>query len=221
MLQASTTSGTLKCDLVVIVVESDLPGVAAGCVQGGRCIPGGSYFSDDRVDCTATIGHHEHEFNDSRGSERNRHVQIDLRSAGAIRVQAVGAGLTRGEYKPRHSIAVSGIGNTSGHDKIPLRELACAVEVRDGYSSNRALGAAGIRPVPLDRPAIIALESGIATAAVVSSGGHDTQPQHKSRDCERSAQKPRRGTANRETFQIYALHVKSPFSLWAIYARLR
>ena len=61
-----------------------------------------------------------------------------------------------------------------------LRESAGTVEVRNGYSFNRALGAVGIRPISLDCPAIIALESGIATAIVVSSGGHDTQPQQKS-----------------------------------------
>jgi len=141
------------------------------------------------VDCAATVGHYEHEFNYSTrqpGPGGNGHVQIECRSAGAIRIQAVGAGLTRSEYKPRHSIAVSGIcGNTSGYDKIPLRELASAVEVRDGYSFTR--GEVGTGPQCLDCPAVRSLESGVATAIVVSSGGDDAQPQHKSRDCEHSA----------------------------------
>src|SRR5271165_4861568 len=55
------------------------------------------------------------------------------------------------------------------------------------------------------------LEGGVTTAIVFGNGGDDAQPQHKSRDCEHSAQNPRRGIANRQAFQIYALHVKPPF----------
>ena len=134
---APQTSGTLKCDLfvVVIVSESISKRHCLSCLSR-RSGEGQSNFSDDRVDCAATVGHHDHELNDSTrqpGPRGNGHVQIDCRSACAIRIQAVGAGLTRGEYKPRRRIAVSGIGDTSGYDKIPLRELASAVEVSNGY----------------------------------------------------------------------------------------
>ena len=161
---------TSKRDLVVIVIASDLPGVTAGRVQSRYWSSRKSDFGNHRMDCVAPIGHHNHELNESRGQPRSGgDRQNDLHGASAIRTQAVLAGFARGEDKPRRRIPVTGIGNASGYDKIPLRELSRSIEVGNGYPLVRALGSVGIGLKSIDGKAIIASQRS-RIAAIVFGG---------------------------------------------------
>jgi hypothetical protein len=89
--------------------------------------------------------------------------------------------------KSRQGIAIAGQGHPSGYHEICLRQLSSAVEVRYGNASYRARGAIGINLVSLDCETIVALESGVAAAIVVSRGsdcieseqnGHNREEPH-------------------------------------------
>src|SRR5271168_3401537 len=122
------------------------------------------------MNCVSMMGHHDHELNDSRGqpgSGRHWRVQIDLHPARAIPTHPVCASLAGRELESAPGAFLAGIEHAASHRKIPLCELAGAVEVSNCHTFDRACGPVGIRLIPINGEAVIALESGVAAAVVL------------------------------------------------------
>src|SRR6266852_6513345 len=157
----------------------------------GAVAPGG-VNSATTVDRAAVIAQHEDQFDDPSGTSGDRHVLVDLRAARAVRIHLVGTGLACFKMKPCRGIAMAGRGLTIGHEEILLRELARAVEVRQGYPMGKARCSVGIEKFAQNSESVIACESGITAGVVVSGGqGHTTERKRKSRDRQDFTQRDR------------------------------
>src|SRR6266851_6511887 len=89
---------------LVVVVNPEAIGTSRN--KHGRCGSWRSEFSNDGVDGAAVIAQYEHQFNDPFGARGDRHIQVDLRAARAVRIHLVATGLACLKMKPCRGIAI-------------------------------------------------------------------------------------------------------------------